>query len=104
MQVVCELRTAGTTNTTNYHDISTLTSKEVREQVKAVKVYILTHDGGRDRNYTFPSSDSKIHFGPGNGLEYDFTANGGVTDWQNYRWRVYQIVARPRNLTGSISQ
>lgn len=107
MQVVYELRTAGTTMQTDSNDISTLTPKEVREQVKAVKVYILTHDGGRDNNYTYPNAT--IGVGPGDGITsgtgrtYDFAANG-VADWQNYRWRVYQIVARPRNLTGSISQ
>jgi len=107
MQVVFELRTAGTTMQTDSNDISTLTPKEVREQVKAVKVYILTHDGGRDRNYTYPNAT--IGVGPGDGITsgsgstYNF-ATSGVPDWQNYRWRVYQIVARPSNLTGNISQ
>jgi len=109
MQVVYELRTSGTSMTTdvpaNY--ISTFTPKEVREQVKAIKVYILTHDGGRDKNYSYPNST--IGVGPGDGKTsgsgstYDFAANG-IPDWQNYRWRVYQIVARPSNLTGSIAQ
>ena len=100
MQVVYDLRTAGTTNTSDTDNISALTPKEVREQVKAVRVYILTHDGGRDRNYTYPKTE--ISVGPGS--IYDFTVNGGIPEYQNYRWRVYQIVARPRNLTGSISQ
>jgi hypothetical protein len=88
-------------------DISALTPKEVREQVKTIKVYILTHDGGRDRNYTYPNAT--IGVGPGDGIisgtgrTYDFAANG-IPDWQNYRWRVYQMVARPSNLTGSIAQ
>lgn len=98
MQVVYELRTAGTSMQTDSDDISALTPKEVREQVKAIKVYILTHDGGRDNNYTYPNAT--IGVGPG---DYNFATNG-ISNWQNYRWRVYQIVARPSNLTGSIAQ
>jgi hypothetical protein len=107
MQVVYELRTAGTTMTTDSSDISGLTAKEVREQVKAIKVYILTHDGGRDRSYSYPNS--KIGVGPGDGIisgsgrTYDFAASG-IPDWQNYHWRVYQLTARPGNLTGNIAQ
>lgn len=107
MQVVYELLTPGTSMLTESSDISALTPKEVREQVKTIKVYILSHDGGRDRNYTYPNAT--IGVGPGNGIisgtgrTYDFAANG-IPDWQNYRWRVYQMVARPGNLTGSIAQ
>lgn len=107
MQVVYELRTPGTTTTTDSSDISALTSKEVREQVKTIKVYILTHDGGRNRSYTYPHAT--IGVGPGDGIvsgtgrTYGFAANN-VPDWQNYHWRVYQIVARPGNLAGNISQ
>jgi prepilin-type N-terminal cleavage/methylation domain-containing protein len=106
MQVVYELRTAGTTMQTDASDIHTLTPSDVRGQVKAIKVYILTHDGGRDRNYTYPNAT--IGVGPGDGKisgtgrTYDFAANN-IPDWQNYRWRVYQIVARPNNLTGNIA-
>lgn len=107
IQVVYELRTAGTTMLTDSSDISALTAKDVREQVKAIKIYMLTHDGGRDRNYIYPNAT--IGVGPGNGIisgtgrTYDFAANG-IPEWQNYHWRVYQIVARPSNLTGNIAQ
>jgi len=107
MQVVYELRTSASSTLTDSADISALTPKEVREQVKSIKVYILTHDGGRDRNYTYPNAT--IGVGPGDGIisgtgrTYDFAANG-IPEWQNYRWRVYQMVARPSNLTGSIVQ
>ncbi len=111
MQVVYELRTAGSNIPTNSDVLNTqppdvvrpLTPQEVREQVKAVKVYILTHDGGRDRNYTYPNTTISVGPGDGTGSTYNF-ATSGIPDWQNYRWRVYQIVARPSNLTGNISQ
>lgn len=107
MQVVFELRTPGTTMLTDSSDISALTPKEVREQVKLIKVYILTHDGGLDRSYTYPNAT--IGVGPGDGIisgtgrTYDFAMNG-IPDWQNYHWRVYQMVARPNNLTGNVAQ
>lgn len=107
MQVVFALLTTGSTATTDASDISALTPKEIREQVKEIKIYILTHDGGRDTNYTYPSAT--IGVGPGNGVSsgsgrtYNFAANG-VSNWQNFRWRVYQIIARPRNLAGNTKQ
>jgi prepilin-type N-terminal cleavage/methylation domain-containing protein len=75
-----------------------LTPKEVREQLKEIKVYILTHDGGKDQNYTYPSNSIVVGPGDGTGSTYNLT---GVTDWRNYRWRVYQIIARPRNIAGN---
>jgi prepilin-type N-terminal cleavage/methylation domain-containing protein len=107
MQVVYELRLPGSPATKNSDDISTMTPKEVREQVKAVKVYVLTHDGGKDKGYTYPNTNISVgpgtNFISGSGSTYNFATNG-VTDWQNYRWRVYQIVARPSNLAGNITQ
>ncbi len=107
MQVVYELRTPGSSMLVDTNDISAFTPKEVREQVKAIKIYILTHDGGLDRNFKYPRAT--IGVGPGDGIvsasgsTYDFAARS-VPDWQNYRWRVYQIVARPNNLAGSIAK
>lgn len=107
MQVVFALLTPGSSMTTDAADISAMTPKEIREQVKEVKVYILTHDGGRDISYTYPNAT--IGVGPGDGVTsgtgntYDFAAKG-VTNWKNYRWRVYQIIGRPRNLAGNTQQ
>jgi len=104
MQVVFGIITPGSTATTDTNDISGLTAKQIREQLKEIKIYLLTHDGGLDRNYTYPNAT--IGVGPGDGITsgtgrtYDFAANG-VSNWRNYRWRVYQIVARPNNLTGN---
>lgn len=104
MQVVFGLVTPGVTVVTDTNDISSLTAKQIREQLKEIKIYLLTHDGGMDRNYTYPNAT--IGVGPGDGITsgtgrtYDFAANG-VINWKNYRWRVYQIVARPKNLTGN---
>ena len=105
MQVVYGLLTPGSNVITNSDVLNTpssatpLTPKEVREQVKEIKVYILTHDGGRDINFTYPNSTIVVGPGDGTGSNYNLAANGG-TNWQNYRWRVYQIIGRPRNIAG----
>jgi len=97
----------GSGTLTDVSDISALTPQEIRDQVKEIKVYLLTHDGARDKSYRYPNAT--IGVGPGDGLTsgsgstYDFAARA-VPDWQNYRWRVYQIVARPSNLAGTASQ
>ncbi|MDD5286609.1 MAG: prepilin-type N-terminal cleavage/methylation domain-containing protein [Desulfuromonadaceae bacterium] len=107
MQVVFALLTPGSSTTTDASDISAMTPKDIREQVKEIKIYILTHDGGRDANYIYPNAT--IGVGPGNGITsgtgstYNFAAKG-VSNWQNYRWRVYQVIARPRNLAGNTQQ
>jgi prepilin-type N-terminal cleavage/methylation domain-containing protein len=105
LQVVYGIITPGSSVLTDDDGtiLSTLTPSDIRQQLKEIKIYILTHDGGIDRTYTYPNAT--IGVGPGNGITsgtgrtYDFAANG-VANWQNYRWRVYQIVARPHNLAG----
>lgn len=105
MQVVFGQRQDGSSDITFVNDISGLTPSQIREQIKEIKIYILTHIGGKDRTYTYPNST--IGVGPGDGL----TSGTGRTynlavlsDWQNYRWKVYQLTARPMNLVGYVSQ
>lgn len=72
----------------------------IRSMLKFVKVYILAQDGGRDLNYTNPSSSIIVGDSTETALtkNYDLTVGGTVTDWQRYRWKVYRIVVKPRNL------
>jgi prepilin-type N-terminal cleavage/methylation domain-containing protein len=75
-----------------------LTARELREQLKEVRVYILAHEGQKDVNYTYPSDSVDVgEFGIGNVGDdaYDLTP---ITDWQRYRWKVYTIVVKPNNL------
>lgn len=108
MQVVFAVRNPpGSATVTDVSDLSGFSAQQIREQLKEIKVYILTHDGGRDKNFSYPNAT--IGVGPGNGLTsgtgstYDFDAHS-IPDWRNYRWRVYQIVARPNNLAGNAAQ
>jgi hypothetical protein len=79
-------------NQTN--DISGLTALEIREQVKEVRMYILTHEGQKDITYTYPEDTPTVgEFGLGR--DVDLTA---ITDWDNYRWKIYRLVVQPNNL------
>lgn len=75
--------------------ISALGSPEsLRKSLKIIKVYVLAQIGRKDLSFT---SNPKINvFGKGElslGREYNLTA-----DMRNYRWKVYSIVAHPKNL------
>ncbi len=102
MQVIFRLDTNGDgiiDNTTD--NISALTAQQIRDQVQEVRVYILAHEGQYDRNFTYPNSTITIPAAPdpgaGLGSTFDFNARG-ITNWQNYRWKVYTLVVKPDNL------
>lgn len=72
------------------------TAEQTRERVKAVRVYILAHEGQKDMNFTY--ANPSIWVGDtvlGTGHSYDLTA---ITDYTRYRWRVYTLVVQPKNL------
>ncbi|HEY3308489.1 MAG TPA: prepilin-type N-terminal cleavage/methylation domain-containing protein [Desulfuromonadaceae bacterium] len=79
----------------NANNNTSTTIPSIRNSLKMVKVYILAQQGRMDPGYTSPSP---ILVG-GSGetsltRSYDITGAG----WRNYRWKVYQIVSRPKNL------
>lgn len=67
----------------------------LRNSLKIVKVYILAQQGRLDPGYT---STSPITVGDLN--ESSLTRNFDVAaaGWLNYHWKLYRIVARPKNL------
>lgn len=75
--------------------------REIREQIKEVRVYILAHEGQYDRNYTFtnftPSACATcIRIGEfGMGSDFNLAT---ITNYQNYRWKMYTLVVKPNNL------
>jgi len=77
-----------------------LDAAAIRNSLKIVKIFILAQNGRRDPGYTSPSP---IHVGDQTilsntrGSNVDIAANG----WQNYRWKLYQIIVRPKNLTSN---
>lgn len=97
MQVVYLLDSTTSGTMTSTDDISTMTPREIREQLKSVEVYILTHEGGRDRNMSYPNPT--IQVGPGGlGRNYDLQTTIG-DDFRNYRWKVYQMTVKLSNTT-----
>ncbi len=73
-------------------DISGLTADAIRTQLKEVRVDILAQEGQRDDSYRTPSDNIRV--GSLACLWRDFDVSG----YRNYRWKVYTIVVKPRNL------
>jgi hypothetical protein len=68
----------------------------IRNNLKMIKVYILAQNGKKDPGYTatlplYVSDDGERSFTRATG--YPLT-----TAQMNYRWKLYRIVARPKNL------
>lgn len=70
----------------------------IREGLKAVKVYILAQNGRKDTGYTSPSPILV-----GGAAEISLTRNYDIAaaGWLNYRWKLYQLIVRPKNLTAN---
>ena len=97
MQVIYRLDTNndGTIDST-VNDISGLTAQQIRDRVKEVRVYILSHEGQKDRAFKFASSTITVgEFGVGRTFNLSSTIGSG---WENYRWKVSTLVVKPRNL------
>lgn len=71
-----------------------LTAEQTRTQVKEVRVYILAHEGQKDVNYKHPDS-SPIVGDYSLGRSFNLST---ITDWQNYRWKIYTLVVKLNNL------
>jgi prepilin-type N-terminal cleavage/methylation domain-containing protein len=94
MQVVYLLESAsdGTIAETDASGVSGLSNEDIRQQLKAVKVFILTHEGGKDRYFTYPSDKIAVG-GAGTGREYTLSSEN-----KNYRWKVYFMTVKPENI------
>lgn len=118
MQVVFGLATnAPSDNSVNLHvdNLNSLTTLyQLTSQVKEVRLYVLTHEGRMDPNYTYPANATYVgeSFDGGvTNLGSTWTANGSVTpplsnsmvskfgaNWQCYYWKVLKVVIIPNNL------
>lgn len=102
MQVAFRLDTNNDGTITPTNDISTLTAQQIREQVKEVRIYILSHEGQKDRNYIYPNSTITIPASPdpanGLGSTFNLSTSIGNPEYKYYRWKLYTIIATPNNL------
>ncbi len=95
--------------------LSPVDAENIRNRVIEVRVYILAHEGQIDRAFSFtppispssiqvgenlPSSSGILNCNTGGssvGRTFDFDLIG-ITDWENYRWKVYTIAVKPKNM------
>ncbi|RJQ22237.1 MAG: prepilin-type N-terminal cleavage/methylation domain-containing protein [Nitrospiraceae bacterium] len=83
------------------NSLAGLTSLQIRTRVKEVQVYILAHEGQRDPDFTFDNftaGGTSVTVGRSAvfGRDFDLSA---ITDYLNYRWKVYTINVRTSNLS-----
>lgn len=77
----------------------------LRQRLKQIRVYVLAHEGQRDLTYTFNNfTGGGTSITVGNAAagdtaaltsNFDLTA---ITNYLNYRWKVYTLVITPYNL------
>ncbi len=80
------------------NDISTLTAAQIRQQVREVRVYLLSHEGGSLPSFTYTNGTVRVgEAALGLGRDVDLSALVG-TGWQHYRWKVDTMVIRPKNV------
>jgi prepilin-type N-terminal cleavage/methylation domain-containing protein len=71
--------------------------KGIREHLKMIKVYILAQEGKRDPGYTYPNPAIVVG-DAGLGETFMTRSYALSADQRQYRWKLYRIVARPKNL------
>lgn len=75
-------------------------AKSIREHLKVVKVYILAQEGKVDPSYSSPVSSIEIGDRVAHGLYPTKTYSLSAAQ-KHYRWKLYRIVARPKNLSSN---
>ena len=86
-----EIQTAITQSANN----SSTTFPNIRNSLKMIKVYILAQQGRSDPGYT---SASPIIVGETNESALTRSFDVAAAGWLNYRWKLYRIIAQPKNL------
>lgn len=89
-----------TTGVTNGLNLSSIMqdATELRKRLRQIKVYLLAQDGPQDRN--FSNTNTMFVLGDTNLGETPLTSTIDLTtpNMVNYRWKMYRIVVRPRNI------
>lgn len=83
--------------------LQSLTAQEIRSEVKLIGIYVLTHEGGADRNFTYTTNPMNVGEVDATGTTlkagrtFDLSAKIGDT-WPRYRWKVESLTITPENL------
>ena len=80
-----------------------LAADAIRTQLKEVHVHILAQEGQRDDSYAYPYDNVTVGSGAAGRsfvfTSYGFTSSGiNINNFKHYRWKVYNIVVKPKNL------
>jgi len=104
MQIVYGLDNDGTGRVNQYLEAPANTGSpsaaDIRSQLREIRVYILAQDGNKDLMYKYPAPTVAVGEtlnGVFRGRNFDLEAILGA-DGRKYRWKVYTIVVRPKNL------
>jgi hypothetical protein len=96
MQVIYGLDTNGDRQVDTWEsDISGSTAAQIRAQLLEVRVHILAQEGQRDDTYVHPVNPILVGSPD---LPSILGRNCSITSYEHYRWKVYSIVVKPRNL------
>lgn len=104
MQIVYGLDTDGAGRVNLHSATPPATADEQRSQLREIRVYILAQDGKKDIMYNYSSvhSSSTVRTGETiNGIPVgrSFPLGSRIgSDYKHYRWKIYTIVVRPKNL------
>jgi len=102
MQVVYGLDTNGDGGVDFHGDqdvLQDMSAKTIRSQLKEMRVYILTHEGQKDRLFKYTSGPNIQVGEAGQGRVYDVSRLQNIGDsWENYRWKIYTLVVTPNNI------
>lgn len=77
------------------NDISGYTARQVKENIKEIRVYILAHEGTMDTGFRYNGS----HLITLGDVQIDLQALVGA-NWDRYRWKTYTISVSPRGFYG----
>ncbi len=110
MQVGFELDPNNDGNTGYSNTLAGMSAADIRTKLKTARIYILAHEGKKDRNYTYSPIDATnaLFVGPYIGgqpsnvegrmwTQAAMAATFGA-DWRNYRWKVFTLSVQLKNL------
>lgn len=100
LQVVYGLDTSGQGFVNSHSTVLPATAREIRAQLREIRVYLLVHEGTKDAGFSYPSRYIAVGESFGGTLQgRNFDLQGLIgTGWQHYRWKVLSLVVRPQNL------
>ena len=98
MQVVFNVAADGVNGVdVDQSGLAGLSAKEIRQQLKMIKIYLVAHEGGKDNGFSYSSETITVGEGSGRilNLKNDVV---GSDEYKKYRWKIYKLVVIPKNI------